>query len=212
MSAQAVPTYPISDTDFEKLIKEYDKTINLLIKTVYNYDSSDVCYNKEDVYQDCLMSLFNAVKIYKPNKEMKFRTFVIMHLKSRIGNFRNKVVRKNLNGTIQMSELHGGWGITGREESCDDSDSQLSTRYNDFVGELIDGQDALNEIIDAKTILNKLTGHKKTLFSEYYIEGKKINEICKDNPDLKYYQIQRYNKQLEQIYKTLIKGDTPCLN
>lgn len=209
MQPAAIATNPVFD---QNLIKKFDKDIKFIIKnSVFNYDTSDVCYDYEDVYQECVMHLWNATKIFNENAGMKFRTFAIFHIKSRIGNFRNKVVRKNLNETISMSDLGSGWGITGREESIENSETNISSQYKGYVKSLYNGQDALNEVLDAKKVLEQLTGHRKLLFSEYYIKGKKIKEICEDNPELKYHQVRRHMKYLEQIYKTLIKGDTPCL-
>lgn len=214
LSFRSAKTKEESDLIFAKLSSIFDKDIKYLIKTkIFNYGTSDMCYDYDDVYSECLGHLWNATKIFKLDTNMKFRTFAIMHLKSRIGNLRNKVQRRNLNGTVSMTELDNGWGITGREESYSENSSNptVSSHYKGFVVDLSHGQDALNEILDAKTVLNRLSGHRKTLFSEYYIKGKKIKEICEDNLDLKYYQVRRHMKYLDQIYKTLIKGETPCL-
>lgn len=256
--AQAVPqSKPIFN---DELVKKFDKDIKYLIKTqVFKYDSSDVCYEYDDVYQECLMHLWNATKIYDATRGMKFRSFAIFHLKSRLGNFRNKVLRKNKNETYSMSEIDGGWGICGIESNLNDnySESVVSSQYSSFVADISGGQDALNEVLDAKRVLSgfetmikkhrsaiklrikkDLHKHidnkkereqllwffkhknkeiqqiesKQLLFSEYYIKGKKIKEICKESPNLKYHQARRHMKYLDQIYKTLIKGETPCLN
>lgn len=204
----AVPVYD------EKLVKQFEPTIKFLIKQqVNNYNSSDICYETEDVYQDCLIHLWNATKIFKPNKGMKFKTFAIFHIKSRLGNFRNKVVNKNKRQTVSMSSLSSGWSVAGTEVNNQDSMSKSATinkQYSGFVNDLSRGNDALNEIIDAKKVFEKLTGNRKIIFSEYYIKGKKINQICEENEGFKYHAVSRNINYLDQIYKTLIKGEELC--
>lgn len=196
----------------QKLIKQFTPTINIIIKQkIHNNKHSEFCYEHEDIFQECLEHLWKATLNYKPDRGMKFRTFAIMLLHSRLGNMRNKITRKARNQVVTMSALNAGWGITGTEVSDEGSEATVSTQYSGFIDDLKEGNNALNEILDAKSILNKLTGEKKILFSEYYIQGKKLNEICEDHPKLKYHQIRRHMRNLDQIYKTLIKGETPCL-
>ncbi len=197
----------------EELVTEFKPTIMYLIsRQVKKYNSSDFCWEHDDVYQYCLEYLWNATKIYQPDAGMKFRTFAIFHIKSRLGNLRNKIVRHNAYGTTSMSELDSGWGITGREESAsDNANSFVSPRYKTTTMSLKEGVDFMNEFIDTKNVFDNLSPERKLVFSEYYIKGKKINDIILENPELKYYKIRRHIKYLDQVYKILIKGETPCL-
>lgn len=73
--------------------------------------------------------------------------------------------------------------------------------------------------IDNKECRRNLITHYKTkrksinqvkqqelLFCEYYLKGKKVREICEDNPTLKPNQVRNCLKHIEPIYKTLIQG------
>ena len=200
-------------TDFTLLVKKMTPTINYLISQELkgiNFNSSNVCYELEDVFQDCLIHLDTARKKYDPSRGMKFNTFAIMLLKSRLGNFRGKVLRSLKNPVYSMSEINNGFAIVGLEDNSGEINSNMPSVYKKCVEDLRRSEEALNEIIDAKRIQEKLTNERRIVFSEYYILGKTFKEINEDT-DIKYHVIRRNMKYLEPIYNTLIKGDTPCL-
>lgn len=205
----------VSDCEFNAMLKELHPTIDWIIRTsIFNYNSSDMCHDYDDVYQLALDALWNSYKIYDPNRgKMKFRTFAIDHIKSRLGNFRNKVVRKNKQKTSCMSQLNNGHSLNGEgddnERTADGTG--FCSLYEDYVEALKGGEEAMNQILDAKRVLERLTGNRKKIFVEYYIKGKRINEIVDENPDMKYQQVRRHKEYVDNIYKTLVLGDTRCL-
>lgn len=192
----------------QALIDKFTPMIHKLIKQqVYGYQSSDVCYEWQDLFQECLIHLHTATLQYDPSKGMKFENFVYLKFASRLGNFRNKISKHNFK-TRNFSEIEGGWSITGSEVDSD-RDSGFSSKMKGQVE--YEQQDIMNEMIDAKIVLERLQGDRKEIYTSFYILGKSVKEICEENSHLKYYQVRRVLKYLEQIHTTLVEGNT-CLN
>lgn len=190
----------------QALINQFTPMIHKLIKKeVYGYNSSDICYDWEDVYQECLIHLNSAVLEYDDSKGMKFENFVWLKLSSRLGNFRNKISKKNFK-TSNFTDINGGWALTGSELSS--SDNASNTGFSNLMRDNVEyeQQDLLNEMLDAKTILHRLQGDRKKIYADFYILGKSVKEICEENSHLKYYQVRRVLKYLEQIHTTLVEG------
>lgn len=191
----------------QELVEKFTPMINKMIATrVHNFNSSDVCYEKEDVFQECLIHLHTATKDFSPDRGMKFSSYVYLLLESRMSNFRNKIARRNRNGTVSMSSMGNGWGIVGGSEEISQYEkSSFSKKYKELVGELNDSNDKLNQILEMHRVFDKLDGIKKLLFQEYYILGRSVKEIQQVYPQIKYHTIRRQMKFVENIVKTLVK-------
>jgi RNA polymerase sigma factor (sigma-70 family) len=176
-------------------------------RQVFGYNSSDVCYEWDDLKQECLENIWKAIPKYNPELGMKFDNFIIMVVQTRLGNFRNKISKNNFK-TRNFTDISGGWAITGSEVSDEDS-SSFSKTMNGHVE--YDQQDLMNNLLDAKKIFEQLKDDRKKIYADYFILGKSVKEICEENPHLKYYQITRILKYLKKIHSTLVEGNT-CLN
>ena len=130
----------------QQLIDEMDKDIKYLInEKVVGYRTSAVCYEYEDIYQECLTHLWEATIKYNPNRDMKFRTYAIMRIRCRLANFVKTVSIKNKLKVKSMSELEGNGQNNWTVEEHMDYLYQ-NKRSNDR---------ALDEILDLKMIIEQ---------------------------------------------------------
>lgn len=196
----------------QALIDQFKPMICKVIKEeVHSYNTSDICYEWEDVYQECLMHLNEAVQKYDESRGMKFSTFVNLVLKSRVGNFRNKIKVKNFK-TTNFTDINGGWCVMGMDDgnSSDAGGGFQSKSLRKAVH--IDPTSVSDMLLDAKMVCDKLTESRLEIYQEYYIKGNSVQEICDNHKDLKYYQIRRILKYLDPIHNTLVEGNNVCLN
>lgn len=188
-----------------QLIEQYTPMIHKLInEKMDGYNSSDFCYEYEDIFQDCVLWLKYAAETYEEGRGYKESSYVYKVLDSRLGNMMNKVRRHNYNGTINYSDACAIY-------SCEDQ----SLPPQDYVFAVAEKHDTLNcdweemliTYIDAKKLSENLKGIKKVLFEEIYIKHKKINEIVEMFPDMKYHQIKKHLNQVRNIVDILVKGN-----
>jgi DNA-directed RNA polymerase specialized sigma subunit len=221
--------------EFNQELVDYLKpSIEFVIKkTIKSKYNSDFCLDYDDLYQESLMHVWNATKIFDASKGMKFRTFAIMHLYSRLGCLRNKMNKHGVK-TKNFSQIKGGWSICGTALNEDNVVANHSSIYDKTLEQSVNGSgtDAINEILDAKSVLKKidimLVNHekkinknidikynvnkikqlkeRKLIFSEYYILGKTESEIIKDN-NMSLSKVKKNIRTLNRIYKTLISGE-----
>lgn len=191
----------------QALIDQYKPMICKIIKEkVHSYNTSDICYDWEDVFQECLIHLNEAVTKFDDSRGMKFSNFVYLLLVSRVGNFRNKIKVKNFK-TTNFSDINGGWRTLGMDDG-NESYSAPSRHLRDAV--VIDTTEVNNMMLDTQMVCEKLTEARLQIYQEYYIKGYSVQEICDNNPDLKYYQVRRILKYLEAIHQTLVEGTNVC--
>ena len=189
------------------LIEQLKPMIYTIIKKeVSGYQTSDVCFEFEDLYQECLIHLMNAARLYDTSLGTKFSTFAHFHLSCRMGNFRNKIKKKNYK-TKSFTDIKGGWNIMGCEGTEDDGVG-LSKVMRGHVS--TDTQEFMAEIADCKALYDKLKGDRKIIYREMFLLGKSVKEICTEYEHLEYYQIRKAVKHLEKIHETLVKGKV-CL-
>jgi DNA-directed RNA polymerase specialized sigma24 family protein len=181
-------------------LTKYDPLINKLItEKLHSFDSSDMCVDRDDLFQMGRIHVWEAIKLYDPNRGAKLDTFIYLYLDSRFGNFRNKVTRKNERGTVNLTQIDG-WSIAGGSAAQDDVSGFT------FVGDLVrdlSTEQSVMERIDTQVVLSRLTGLKQKLFIEYYINGLTVLEIFKKHPEIKYHKIRRELRVVQSIYETL---------
>ena len=193
----------------QELIEEFRPLINKFISTrVHGYESPNVCYEKEDIFQECLIHLHRATQDWIPSRGMKFSSYVYMLLESRMANFRMKVTRRNQLDVINFGDRANGESIMGTEErySKHDGRSGFPKQFESLSDQLYESNDHLNQILEIQRVFDKLKGDKKMLFVEHFILGKSLKEIAKCHPELKYHTIRRQIKFLQRVVNTLITG------
>ena len=192
-----------------QLVNKFTPLINKMISTkVHNYNSSDVCFEREDVFQECLIHLYIATKKYDSKRGMKFSSYVHLVMESRLANFRSKVERKNKKGTINVSALswHSRNGSEDLGFQLNEAELTLLTKnYHGLKSKLEESNDHLNQILEIQRIYDKLEGIQKILFYERYFQGRSIKEIHQVYPHFKYHTIRRQLKFLKTIINTLVK-------
>lgn len=187
----------------QALIDQFTPMIHMMIrKNVIGYNSSDVCYEWEDMFQECLMHLNEAVEKFDDSKGMKFSNFAYMVFNSRLGNFRNKISKNNFK-TSNFSSIAGGWGITGSEVD-DKTETVVSSKYEEGIE--LDVQMINHQILDAKLVYERLSGDRKKIYQDFFIMGKTVSEIVKENEHLKGHNVRNHLKHLEKIHSTLVEG------
>jgi DNA-directed RNA polymerase specialized sigma24 family protein len=197
--------YSLSESE---VVVKFDPLIHKLInRKLHGFESSDVCEERDDIVQQCRMHILMAYRERKfdPSRGSKFESYIYMLLDSRLGNYRNKVTRKNENGTVSLSEIDGWQIVSGNGTSADNLDP-----YNgmaDAVSSLSPVESSIVERLDAQNLLNRLTGLKKILYKEYYIEGLSVLEIHQRHPEIKYHKIRRELRLVIQFHNTLVRGE-----
>jgi hypothetical protein len=193
----------------DRVVQMFDPLIHMLItRKLHGYDSSDVCEERDDIVQQCRDHILKAHRFRKfdPNRGAKFESYIYMLIDSRLGNYRNKVVRKNRAGTVNLTEING-WSIAGAGVQAGDDSMTRYPGMSGVVGDLSSVEDSIIERIDAQNLLGRLTGLKKILYYEYYVEGLSVLEIHERHPEIKYHKIRRELKLVMRFHDTLVRGE-----
>lgn len=190
----------------EKLVKQWNPLINKMVQQIGGYNTSDMYYDYDDLYQIGLMALHEATVRYDDTKDTKFGTYLQNILFCRLGSVGNKFKDKNFM-TSNFSSIPGGWGITGSETN-DEGEVAVSSKYLQAVE--FNTAEISNQLLDAKIVYDRLQGDRKKIYADFYFKGKTVKEICDENKHLKYYQVRRVLKYLDQIHTTLVEGNV-CL-
>lgn len=192
----------------EQLVKQWTPLIHKMAKSIGGYNTSDMYYDYDDLFQVGLMALHEATVRYNPDLNTKFGTFLQTMLFSRLGSIGNKFKDKNFL-TTNFSSIPGGWGTIGTEIDDEDSSSPCGSRRMKSSVDM-NTVDISNQILDAKIAYARMDTDRKKIYMDYFILGKTVKEIETENPELKYYQIRRTLKYLKPIHATLVEG-TQCL-
>ena len=200
MSQQPAPVFN------DELVKQWSPKIHGFCQNFSGYNTSDMYYDYDDLFQVGLMALYEATQTYDPKRGAKFGTHLHQLLFCRMGSVGNKFKEKNFL-TSNMSSIPGGWGLAGTE-IADEHDTTFSKSMSGAVN--FNTADINNQILDAKIVYDRLQGDRKRIYADFYIKGKTVKEICAENKHLKYYQVRRVLKYLEQIHNTLVEGNV-CL-
>ena len=184
---------------------QHDQLINKLInQKLRNFNSSDVCMEREDIINICRSHIIKALEDYDPSRGQKLTSYIYMVLDSRLGNMRGRHQKKNLNGTISLSEVNC-WGITGGADDAKDQPSRYSA-VKSTVEELKKVEDCAVEMMDVEAVYNQMSDSRKLLFREFFVEGYTVLELFQRHPDIGYHKIRSELKALQKIFTTLCEG------
>lgn len=89
-----------------KIIKEYEINIKRIIKKYY-YSFNNLGLDKNDIYQELLLTLFKTIKSYSINKEVSFKTYLNKNLENSILDIirtYNRGKHKVLNESISIDQ------------------------------------------------------------------------------------------------------------
>ena len=155
----------------EKLIKSLENSINFIINS--NLKSlSEMGYDRDDIYQECLYFINNAIRLYKPDRGTKFNTFAIQHIKDRLKNLRRKNrTTKRYSEHIKITNATDSksWPLFGTEHVNEHENlTSLIEDENDCINFLID----LNDKIELD-----LNESQKNFFVSHYVKGEAIQKI-----------------------------------
>lgn len=185
---------------------QHDQLINKLInQKLKNFNSSDVCMEREDIINICRSHIIKALEDYDPSRGQKLTSYIYMVIDSRLGNMRGRIQKKNLAGTVSLSDVNC-WGITG---GSDDTEVGFS-RYNavkSTVQELARVEDCAVETLDVEAIYNQMSDLRKLLFREFFMEGYTVLELFQRHPEIGYHKIRNELKSLQKIFSTLCEGN-----
>lgn len=186
---------------------QHDKLINKLInEKLTNFNSSDVCMDREDIVNICRQHIVKALRDYDPSRGQKLTSYIYMVLDSRIGNMRARFQKKNQNRTQNLTTLNA-WSVTGGKDAVDDEGATRSGAFKETVREFMKVEDCLLESMDVVEIYESLPQQRQILFKEFFVEGYTVLEIFQRHPDLGYHKIRSELKALEKIFKTLCEGN-----
>lgn len=155
----------------KELIQSLKHSINYIISI--NLSSLyELGYDYDDIYQECLCYVNNAVRLYKRGKGTKFSTFAIEHIKDRLKNLKRKTrVKKRFSEHLKIINATDSksWPLFGIEKT-NDHENMTSIFY--------DENDDINFIIDLnKKIEIDLNESQKNLFVSHYIKGEALQKI-----------------------------------
>ena len=188
-------------------IRSHDRLIYKLINSkLRNFNSSDICLERDDLLQMGRMIVLRALDDYDPTRGQSLSSYIHMVLDSRFGNLRSRFMRKNAKGTVSMTEVLD-WSVEGSadRDTPEEHTDKISMAGQGYINTSTN-EASICERMDAQRVYEKLDEVKKLLFKEFYIEGFSILEIRDRNPHLKYHRIARELSNIEKICKTLCGG------
>jgi len=201
---------PKFDKDFVNEWLPYLRT--LITNNLEGMRWTDNSIGQEDLENELLMHLYNACQTYDSTKGMKFSTYAIMHIRDRLKTFRTKMNRNKRRMTVAMSDLNGGWGITGNGE---DSKEEHTNHVSSFMHESLQGlggrTDSVIEMCDIRSLQKKLPPLHNLVFEEIYMKGHTLKEFVEKRPEYSFYKIRGIKRHLEKIYTTLIVLKKPSM-
>lgn len=152
-----------------ELVVQYDRMIHRFTnKMVCNYESSDVCLDRDDILQIGRMYVLEAIRQYDPNRGAKLTTFVFLKLFTKFANMGRNFKGRNKRGTMSMSMLE-------RDTLEEDSGPM------EFGG--VGSEDSfLNYLDTATSIERELTQFERVIFDQFFIEGFTSEEIFTRHP------------------------------
>lgn len=132
--------YMISDNNeeaSEAIYKKYEPVISYFAKKYSSYtDGKGIDYN--DLYQEGLIGLMQAIDKFKDQKDIKFSTFAFLCIKRKIISLVRDVNRK------KHSALNDSYSIDYKQEDDTRSfDNILTTNYNG-IEELLVNKEKMN--------------------------------------------------------------------
>ena len=176
------------DDTFKELTERYKKFINFKTRSYFIAGA-----DRDDIYQEGLIGLYNAVKSYDPSKPASFNTFAILCITRQIQSAVKMASRKKhkpLNGYIslwgedkQTNEIKEKYGLAKTDPSNDPQETLIQKELSDRVRYVID---------------NLLSEKEKDLYSDF-IKGYTYKEIgVRHQADLKAIDnaIQRARKKI----------------
>lgn len=178
---------------FNELVNRYKKFINFKTRSYFIAGAG-----KDDVFQEGLIGLYNAVNSYEEQRTSSFSTFAVLCITRQIQSAVKMATRKKhtpLNGYISLwgddketEELKEKYGLTSADSSQEPEEIILKKELSERVMYVID---------------NLLSEKEKNLYMDF-INGYSYREISqKHKQDMKAIDnaIQRARKKIELYTK-----------
>lgn len=179
---------------FNELVIRYKKFINFKTRSYFIAGA-----DKDDVFQEGLIGLYNAVNAYEETRNASFGTFAVLCITRQIQSAVKMASRKKhtpLNGYISLwgddketEELKEKYGLTASDPSQDPEEILMKKELSERVMYVIE---------------NLLSEKEKSLYLDF-INGNSYREISqKHKQDMKAIDnaIQRARKKIELYTKT----------
>jgi RNA polymerase sporulation-specific sigma factor len=179
---------------FEELVHRYQKFIRFKCRTYYIAGA-----DKDDVYQEGLIGLYNAVKSYDPEKSTGFGTFAVMCVTRQIQSAVKMASRK------KHTPLNGYISLWGEDRQTD----ELREKYGLMPQEAKDNPESIcmkKELSErVRYVIETLLSEKERALYTDFIEGYSYREIAlRHREDLKAIDnaIQRARKKIDLYTKS----------
>ncbi|MFA0816696.1 MAG: sigma-70 family RNA polymerase sigma factor [Anaerofustis sp.] len=179
---------------FNELVIRYKKFINFKTRSYFIAGA-----DKDDVFQEGLIGLYNAVNAYEESRNASFGTFAVLCITRQIQSAVKMASRKKhtpLNGYISLwgddketEDLKEKYGLTASDPSQDPEEILMKKELSERVMYVIE---------------NLLSEKEKSLYLDF-INGNSYREISqKHKQDMKAIDnaIQRARKKIELYTKT----------
>lgn len=175
-------------TAYDYLVAEYTPQINQLVKALFLKGGE-----REDLVQEGLIGLYEAVQAFKPKRKVKFRTFAMLCIKRQLYSAMESAGRDKhepLNSYISLSD----------PLSAEHPEQTLESMLDGLMDKT-----PLDEIIDSESLMEYSQRFEETLtplelaILIKYLEGSSYKEISRSTGrDLKSVDnaIQRIRKKL----------------
>ena len=149
---------------FNEIHKRYIKLIQAKSR-VYFIQGAE----SEDVIQEGLIGLMEAIKTYNPDKKASFSTFALLCITRRIQDAVNRPLR------LKNSALNNY--ISFDYEGSEDTFSQLTSKYNRSAEEEYLTHELSEQI---KYIIDNILSEKERILFMEFISGKSYKQISKE--------------------------------
>ena len=169
----------------EELWKQhYGLVITVIRSELAGCQLDDLHSEYDDLLQKARIWFNYAITKYDSSKHTKFSTFLTTVLKSKFGTLRNQINNKNSKG-FTNNFSHFGKDTHAQLESGkfseDGSHIRIDQQMNYF---------STDTLIDIKMRISGMPEVHKKVYIDYFILGKTIDEILKQNLNMKYNQLK----------------------
>lgn len=179
----------MSSINENELITKFDPLIYKLTNEILcNYESSDVCMDREDILQIGRMHVLNAIRSFDDSKGAKISTWIYRVLFTKFLNLGRDFKIKNKRKTLNMTTL---------ERFTEDDETQKI----DFGS--AGGEDSILNFIDTTDAFNfELTDFEKFIFTEHIVNGHSVECIADSNKKLSVGRIQQSVDHLNLMFSS----------
>ena len=159
----------MSQLNEQELVVKYDRLIHKLANgQLFNYESSDVCMDRDDILQMGRIYVLQAIREYDPARGASLTTFVYLKLTTKFMNLARYIKLRNNRGTRNLSSLE--W------ESSSGEIEPFEISEPDDEDETLTCLDAIH------AYESQLTDFDKIIFKEYFVECFTVEEIIGHHP------------------------------